>query len=53
MTNLDPLAEAFLRCAEYGGGEPFVVDVDLDHSTAILGETSLFHGLTVAQWAQN
>lgn len=52
MTNLDPLAEAFLRCAEYGGGEPMTVDVDLDHATVVLGSPGLYEDLAIAQWAK-
>jgi hypothetical protein len=47
----DPLAEAFYRCAEYGGGQRMTLNVDLDKSTVILGEPGLYDGLVIAQWA--
>jgi hypothetical protein len=51
MDDLDPLAEAVYRCAEYGGGKPMTVPVDLDRSTVLLGSPGLYDGLTIAQWA--
>ncbi|SOJ53580.1 hypothetical protein MSIMFB_01080 [Mycobacterium simulans] len=49
----DPLAEAFYRCAEYGGGNLMTISVDLDRSTVILGEPGLYDGLAIAQWSDD
>lgn len=50
---LDPLQEAFLRCAEDGGGSPFNMNVDLDRDTVVLGSPGLYDGLVATHWTHD
>lgn len=49
----DPLEEAFLRCAEQGGGITETWQADLDRGTVLLGSPGLYDGLVLSHWSDD
>ena len=49
----DPLEEAFYRSAEYGGGQPFTFNVDLESDTVIFGDPGLYDGFAATHWTHD